>query len=237
MNMMENLHDDKYRKSLIDYLEGRLQPTRLERIQKSLQGRSKNLKIVLEDIYDPHNANAVIRSCDAMGVQDINIIENRNKFAINKGVTKGSTKWVDLRRYSDNADVNTKNCIFDLKKDGFKVYATSLHEKSISLPLLDPPNKIAVIFGSEKLGVSREAIDLADGVLQVPMSGFSESMNISVSAGIIIYHLSQLMSKKYGAKYFTQGQEKEEIYIKFLLNSVRAKDKLVEIFDNKYFIR
>ncbi len=148
--------------------------------------RTRHVTVVMEDIYQPHNASAVVRTCDLLGVQDIHIIENRNKYVMNPDVTLGSSKWTDMYRYRDHAD-NSLACIERLKKDGYRIVATTPRADSVtphSIPL-DVP--LAFCFGTELTGLSGTMMDHADIHLRIPMYGFTESYNISVSAAITLF--------------------------------------------------
>lgn len=162
--------------------------TLFERIAKE---RTRHVTVVLEDIYQPHNASAVVRTCDLLGVQDLHIIENRNAYKVNPDVTLGSSKWVDLHRYRDPEADNTARCIDTLKQQGYRIVTTSPRADSLtpgSIPLDTP---MAFCFGTELTGLSDELMAKADVHLRIPMHGFTESYNISVAAAIILYTVIQ----------------------------------------------
>lgn len=148
--------------------------------------RTHHVTVVLEDIYQPHNASAVVRTCDLLGVQNIHIIENRNKYVMNPDVTLGSSKWTDMHRYREHPD-NSLACVERLKKEGYRIVATTPHADNVtphSIPL-DAP--LAFCLGTELTGLSSTIMEHADIRLRIPMYGFTESYNISVSAAIILY--------------------------------------------------
>lgn len=148
--------------------------------------RTRHVTVVMEDIYQPHNASAVVRTCDLLGVQDIHIIENRNKYVINPDVTLGSSKWTDMHRYREHAD-NSLACIEHLKKDGYRIVATTPRADSVTPHTIPLDAPLAFCFGTELTGLSDTIMDRADIHLRIPMYGFTESYNISVSAAITLF--------------------------------------------------
>jgi len=141
---------------------------------------------VLEDIYQAHNASAVVRTADLLGIQDMHIIENRNKYTVNPDVTLGSSKWVDMHRYREAAG-NTMRCVHKLKEQGYRIVVTSPHAPEVTPATIALDRPMAFCFGTELTGASEELIANADMQLRIPMYGFTESYNISVSAAIVLY--------------------------------------------------
>ena len=175
---MENLLSDlKY----LNYLEEFITPNRKEGFLKVLQNRTKHFTVAMEDVYQLHNTSAVMRSCEVFGIQELNVVEQRFGKRIDKEIAMGAEKWVDIRRFSTNQD-----CINDLKQRGYQIIATTPHENDCMLEDFDISKPSAIFFGTEKLGLSEEVMQQADGFLKIPMVGFTESLNISVSAAIII---------------------------------------------------
>jgi tRNA (guanosine-2'-O-)-methyltransferase len=148
--------------------------------------RTRHVTVVLEDIYQPHNASAVVRTCDLLGVQDIHIIENRNKYTVNPDVTLGSSKWTDMHRYK-GAGNNSLACAQALKAKGYSIVATSPRADDITPATIPLDKPLAFAFGTELTGLSEEMMQYADVHLRIPMYGFTESYNISVSAAITLY--------------------------------------------------
>ncbi|MBK9760285.1 MAG: RNA methyltransferase [Flavobacteriales bacterium] len=154
--------------------------------ERIAQDRTNHITVVMEDIYQPHNASAVVRTCDLVGVQNIHIIENRNKYTMNPDVTLGSSKWTDMHRYREHPD-NSLACIERLKKEGYRIVATTPRADSVTpedIPLNEP---LAFCFGTELTGLSDVMMKHADIHLRIPMYGFTESYNISVSAALTLY--------------------------------------------------
>tara|TARA_B100000614_G_C14469949_1_gene462070 strand:- start:13 stop:774 length:762 start_codon:yes stop_codon:yes gene_type:complete len=173
------------------------------RMQQVLDQRSRYIVAAVEDIYQPHNASAVLRSCDAFGVQDVHIIENRNRYQVNPGVELGTAQWLSMYRYTrpaipeeDNAKPadpapRTRTAVATLHSLGYRVVATTPHRNDVTLDELDlTRGPVALMFGSEKEGLSDTALGLADQYMRIPMHGFVESLNISVSAAVSMRTLS-----------------------------------------------
>jgi tRNA (guanosine-2'-O-)-methyltransferase len=169
----------------LNYLEGFLTDNRKERFENVLNNRTNHFTIAVEDVFQFHNTSAVMRSCEVFGIQEINIIEQRFGKNIDKEIAMGAQKWVDINKYE-----NITNCITTLKNKGYQIIATTPHNDSCLLHEFDVTKKSALFFGTEKEGLSNEVLQQADGFLKIPMVGFTESLNISVSAAIIIQDIT-----------------------------------------------
>ncbi|HEX2616041.1 MAG TPA: RNA methyltransferase, partial [Flavobacteriales bacterium] len=148
--------------------------------------RTRHVTVVLEDIYQSHNASAVVRTCDLLGIQDIHIVENRNKYTINPDVTLGSSKWTDMHRYKGEAD-NSLACVRALQQKGYRIVATSPRADAVTPHTIPLDKPMAFCFGTELTGLSDAVMQHADTWLRIPMYGFTESYNISVSAAITLF--------------------------------------------------
>lgn len=178
----------------LEYLESYLTPRRKSLFDSITANRTRHFTIVAEDTYQDHNASALIRNCDCFGIQDLHIIEEINKYRLAKGMTQGSDKWVDLHYYSDYKD-NTQTCIDQLKQQGFSIIATTPHENDCFIDDYDINKKSAFFFGREKTGLTPKILDQADAFVKIPMYGFSESFNISVSAALLLQNLTDRLRK------------------------------------------
>jgi tRNA (guanosine-2'-O-)-methyltransferase len=167
------------------YLEDILTENRKERFLEVLKHRTNHFTIAVEDIFQFHNTSAVMRSCEVFGIQELNIVEQRFGKDIDKEIAMGAQKWVDINKYD-----TIGNCIDTLKEKGYQIIATTPHNDSCLLHEFDLTKKSALFFGTEKEGLSEEVMSKADGYLKIPMVGFTESLNISVSAAIIIQDLT-----------------------------------------------
>jgi len=207
---------------LLEYLESYLTDNRRERFQKVLAQRTKHFTVATEDVYQLHNTSAVIRSCDVFGIQEVNIVEEVNSKRIDREIAMGAQKWVDLNRYH-----TTKSCIEDLRTQGYQIVATSPHAEDCDLIDFDITKKSCFFFGRETEGLSQQVIDSADSFLKIPMVGFTESLNISVSAAIILQHVTSKLRKSNINWRLTEAEliEKRFDWIK---KTIKNYDAIVE---------
>jgi len=217
-------------KKLIDYLSGFVTPLRRKRFDDVLRNRTRYVTIALEDIYQPHNTSAVLRSCDCFGIQDVHIIENKNAFAVNPDIALGASKWLSIKQYNKSEN-NTPDCIKHLKKQGYKIVATSLHTQAIDIRELDVSHKMALLFGTEKEGLSPYALEHADIHVKFPMYGFTESFNISVCAALSLFYLTEKI-KNQMLKWPLQKAEMYPLIIQWLKNTIKDADLLEKRFKN-----
>ena len=213
---------------LIQYLSQFLTEERKEKMARIIPERSNYLCVAIENVYQPHNASAVIRSAECLGIQNIHIIENSNKYKINPDVVLGSNKWLNISNYKEEEN-NTESCIKKLKADGYRIVATSPHKDDFLLDELPIDNKIALFFGTEKEGLSDIALDLADQYVRIPMVGFTESFNISVSAAISMYQLMNRI-KKSDSKWQLTDSEQIDLKLEWYKRSIKSIDKHLEHF-------
>ncbi len=212
---------------LLEYLSSLITPERLSLFNKVIEDRTNYITVVLEDIFQPQNASAVLRTCDCFGIQNIHVIENRNRFQVDTEVSMGSSKWVTVNTYHKIKN-NSLQAIQKLKSKGYRIVATTPHTTDVELPGFDiSKGKFALVFGSELPGISDVVKQQADEFLKIPMYGFTESFNISVSAAIILYQLTQKLRNSGGIDWHLTGEEKTEIKIHWIKNTIK-KSALVE---------
>ncbi|GAB7087748.1 RNA methyltransferase [Marinifilum fragile] len=211
----------------IQFLEEFATEKRKNLINENVDNRTRYITVALENIFQPQNASAVIRSCDCFGIQDLHVIENSNEYNINPDVVMGASKWVDLYRYNKNKD-NTLDTIKSLKEKGYRIVATTPHTKDVLLPDFDlSKGKSVFFFGTELTGLSDVVMDHADEFVKIPMYGFTESFNISVSAALVLNHLATEV-RRTKVNWQLSEQEKLELKLDWLKKSVRRGDKLLE---------
>lgn len=177
-------------------------------IARVMQKRTRHLTVALENITQPHNASAVIRSCDIFGVQDLHVIEQTAKFKADINIAKGANKWIDIHRHA-----TTKEAITALKKEGYRIVATTPHERGITIDRLPVDQKIALFFGTEITGLSDEVLSQADEFVTIPMFGFTESFNISVSVALCLY---ELITKIHASPASWQLSEDERLQLELI---------------------
>ncbi|MBL6449114.1 RNA methyltransferase [Fulvivirga sp. 29W222] len=174
---------DKTSLQLLDFLGKYVTEHKKALIDEVLSRRTRHLTFVLEDIYQSQNASAVVRTCDCFGIQDLHIIEDKHSFELNPRVVHGASKWINICSYQDKEN-NAAVCFDSLRENGYKIIATSPEKGCISLHDVDMTEPVALVFGTEITGISEFTKSEADELVTIPMYGFSESLNISVSAAI-----------------------------------------------------
>ena len=216
------------RKQLIKHLSGFITKERIELLNHNLKQRTNHLAIVLEDIFHSQNASAVLRTADCFGVQNIHIIENRNNYNTHPNISLGSRKWITETFYNKKKN-NTEDCLKNLKKDGYKIIATSPH-KAKSIHDIDiKKEKIALLFGSEQEGLSQLALEMADEKVKIPMYGFTESYNISVAAALCMQVVISKI-REYNIAWQLSEKEKDEVMLNWLRNSIKESELIEKRF-------
>lgn len=218
-------------KELITYLSSFVTEERKKRFDEVIKNRTRFVSIALEDIYQPHNASAVLRSCDCFGIQDVHIIENANKYTINPDVALGSYKWLNLYKYNKTEN-NTVACVNELKAKGYAIAVTSPHKDSYNIENVPLNKKLALFFGTEMQGMSPELEKSAEVFVKIPMMGFTESFNISVAAAISMYTLSNRLRKE-NIQWQLDEEEKDTILLQWLRNTIPKAELLEKDFLQK----
>jgi tRNA (guanosine-2'-O-)-methyltransferase len=181
---------------------------RIAKVERVLSFRQPDLRVVLEEVTNTHNASAVVRTCDAAGILYVDIIySDPAEFPFNEAVSTRADKWLHFTQYS-----STPECLSKLKKEGFKIAATYIGENSIPYTDIDYTHPTALVFGNESEGISEEARSFADHIIHIPMVGMVQSLNLSVSVGIILYEVMNQREKK---GLLQKGRLSEEEYEAF----------------------
>jgi tRNA (guanosine-2'-O-)-methyltransferase len=223
---------DDHRQEVIDFLATFITDHKRDLMESVLAQRTKFVTVALEDIYQPHNASAVVRTADCFGIQEVHIIEGRNKFETSTQVLRGSGKWVDIIKYSGEGN-NTEACFESLRQKGYTLIGTSPHKEGVSLPDLRIEKPTAFIFGTEETGLSEYAMEHVDDFLRIPMYGFTESFNLSVSAAISLYQIMTYLHKS-GIDFHLTAEEKADIRLAWYRKVVRSAAALEkEHFENR----
>ncbi len=229
-NLISMNSEDK--RKFTAFLEEYVTSERRGKMNKVLDSRTDYITVALEDIYQSHNASAVLRSCDAFGIQDVHIIENRNKYRINPGVALGSSGWLTLNRYNSGSD-NSLDAVTELKKRGYRIIATMPYDSDVDLEEFDlEKGKCALFFGTEMHGLSDTVLSRADGFMKIPMFGFVESFNISVSCAISLHHLTWSLRRS-SIPWQLTPERKADVYLDWLRKSVRNSSLYEKIFFNR----
>jgi tRNA (guanosine-2'-O-)-methyltransferase len=218
--------ENELKKELSAYLSTFISEKRKSRFDEVLAQRSDHLRIVLENVYQDHNASAVLRSCESFGIQHVHFIENRNTMRISTEVSRGSQKWLTIHQHNQ-AENNTVETLKGLKKLGYTIVATTPHKDDVTIDQLPVDKKLALVFGTELEGISQEVIDHADTFVKIPMYGFTESFNVSVCAALCMYELTNRIRKTV-PDYLISDNEKLAVYFEWLKNSVDKSEALLE---------
>ncbi len=206
----------------LNFLENMLTDNRKDKFLKILENRTNHFTVVVEDVFQMHNTSAVMRSCEVFGIQELSIIEQRYGKTIDKEIAMGAQKWVDITSFDD-----VQTCINTIKERGYQVIATTPHENDCLLDDFDITKPSALFFGTERDGLSAEILEQADGFLKIPMVGFTESLNISVSAAIIIQNLMSRLRKS-DIKWQLTQEEMLEKRFTWTKNSIKDIKRIEE---------
>lgn len=216
--------DDK----LLDTLLNSVSENRKKRFFEIIQNRTRHITMVIENVFQPHNASAVLRSCDCFGIQDVHIIENYNTYEVDPNIALGASKWLNMYKYNEMEN-NTVSCLKTLKNKGYKLIATSPHHFDYTVSELPLDDKIAVMLGTELQGLSDEAFEMADYTINIPMFGFTESFNISVSAALVMYDLTKRLHEK-DIPWQLSESEKKQVLLDWARSSVKSSATIEKAF-------
>jgi tRNA (guanosine-2'-O-)-methyltransferase len=212
---------------IVQHLSKFVLPERLNKFQNVLSLRTRYITVVLEDIFQAQNASAVLRTCDCFGVQDVHIIENKNRYKLNPDVVVGSSKWLSIKHYN-TLENNTLQTINSLRSQGYRIAATSPHKNDICINNYDlNKGKTALFFGSELPGLSELVLDNADEFVKIPMYGFTESYNISVSAALCMQQLRNSLNSS-SIHWQLSQQEQWELLFQWLMGSIKSGQKILD---------
>lgn len=210
---------------LLTYLESTITKRRKELFKEILAQRTRHFTVVTEDVYQLHNTSAVMRTCDIFGIQDLHVVEEIQGKRIDKEIAMGAQKWVDLHRY-DHIDT----CISKLKQKGYRIIATTPHKDSQFLYDFDVSQKAAFFFGKESTGLSDKVFKQADGFLKIPMYGFTESLNISVSAAIILQDVVAKLRKTEVDWQLTEEEQLEK-RLDWAMKTIKSIDAILKKYE------
>lgn len=220
-------------KTLIEYLRSCMTAERYTKFIDVLAQRTNHLCIVLENIYQSQNASAILRSCECFGIQDVHIIEKSYDYTICPDVALGSNNWLSLHYAKPAAENNTLETYQKLKENGYQIVATCLHHEATSLYDFPINQKTALVFGTELTGLSKQAIEMADKYLHIPIAGFTESYNVSVAAALCMQHLC-LKLKSSDIPWQLNEQSKISTLLSWMKTSIRASDKIIARWEDEH---
>jgi tRNA (guanosine-2'-O-)-methyltransferase len=201
-----------------------LLPERKARIDEVVSRRTRTLVVVMEAFCDPQNVNAVLRTCDSFGVQEVHVVEGPMKgWDRNKKISQNADKWLDVTRWT-----STRECLSALKERGFAVFVTWLGEGTVGLSDLDFAGPVALVFGNESRGVSDEALALADARYAIPMRGFSQSLNVSVAAAVSLARAVDRREAQRGSHGDLPEAEARELRERFYVLAVKQRSRIAK---------
>jgi tRNA (guanosine-2'-O-)-methyltransferase len=211
----------------LHFLENILTENRKQRFLDVLKNRTNHFTVAIEDVFQLHNTSAVMRSCEVFGIQQLHVVEEKYGKNIDKEIAMGAQKWVDVNRYE-----SIENCIDSLKQQGYQIIATTPHNEDCLLEHFDISKPSALFFGTENEGLSQAVLNAADGYLKIPMVGFTESLNISVSAAIIIQNLMNRLHRS-EINWQLTPEEMLEKRLQWAKNSIKDIKRIEERYYSK----
>jgi len=221
-------HDVSQKLALIAYLESHLTQNKREKMAAVLKDRTKHVTIILEDHYQGHNASAIVRTVECFGIQDVHVVQQKNKFNVNTSVAMGSSHWVSLHKHTTIGDAYG-----ELKKQGYRIVATApAVDNAYCLERLPLESKFALVFGTEDKGLSQQALELADEFVTIPMYGFTQSLNVSVTAGICMHYIT-LKLRSSDIDWRLSQEQALEVHLSWLRNQIRGVDEYERLFAKK----
>lgn len=221
----------KSEKEQLEYLKGFVTDEKNALFDRLIRERTSYVTVVLEDLYQSHNQSAVMRSADCMGIQHLHLIENRNSYDTHSTVSQGAREWLTLHRYREEQN-NTPAAIRQLRREGYRIIATTPHTRDVLIDDLDlEKGKMAFFFGTELTGLSSCVLEEADEFVKVPMYGFTESLNVSVCAALVMYSVMQRL-KRSSMEWQLSENERIRIALQWYKNAVKASDEILERFES-----
>lgn len=209
-------------KEQIEYLAEFILPERLATLRRAIDSRTKYMTLLAENMFHPQNASALVRHCEAFGVQSMHTVQTLCKFNPNVDIVRGTDKWIDIYHHASTAEA-----LAHLKSEGYRIVATTPHRESCTPESFDvTKGKFAIVMGTEKTGISDEVMAAADEFLRIPMCGMVESLNVSACAAIIVYMLSERMRHEV-EDWQLSNEEYHEILYRWSRESVRDADNVL----------
>lgn len=217
----------------VEFLTQYVTPHKLALFEQIVAHRTRHFTVVLEDVYQSQNASACVRTCECFGLQDIHFIENEHPLILNKLVVRGASQWLTVHRH-EGLQPNTLACLKALKAKGYRIVAASSHGTATPLPEFDVSQKSAFVFGTEKDGLSKVALDHADELLTIPMHGFTESFNLSVAVGICLFDVTHRLRQS-NVAWQLPGDERENLRTAWIKAAIGPRlEKLERAFAKRF---
>lgn len=216
-----------HKQLLLQRFEAVLTAERRQKFEHVWLQRNSCLRLVLENIYQPLNASAIVRTADALGIHNLHIVENEHPWTINRKISKGALDWLDIEHSH-----SIQNTLLTLKTKGFEIAVTDFTPNAIAVYDYKPTRPVAVLMGTELTGISDEARAMADVSLVVPMRGFTQSLNVSVAAGIVLSQLTPATRELCGAFPYSE-EEKLDALLHWSKNAIYWSDTIIRDFQKE----
>jgi len=216
------------KQELIAYLRNFISEERYSRIQEIAGKRTQHFSIVVENLYQSHNMSAILRTAECLGIQEVHLIENNFQYEICPQVALGANKWLSIHQYNQ-LENNTLQCLEAVKKQGYKIVATLPHENDCLLDDISIDEKTAFVFGTELNGLTQEAIAMADGFVKIPMYGFTESYNVSVSVALTMMNVIERLRKS-TINWKLSEEEYTDLVLQWIKKTIKDAERVVERF-------
>lgn len=229
---MEYNENMKSEKEQVEYLKNFVTDEKNDLFSRMVYERTDYVTVVLEDLFQSHNQSAVMRSADCFGIQDVHIIENRNAYDVTSTVSQGAREWLSLHRYRE-LENNTQTAIDRLRGEGYRIIATTPHQGDVLIDDLDlEKGKMAFFFGTELTGLSDRVTGQADEYVKVPMYGFTESLNVSVCAALVMYSVRQRLRVSTLDWHLPEARQ-TEVLLQWYKKSIKASEEILERFNRE----
>lgn len=212
---------------LLEALYQIITPAKIEKFERIASQRTRYFTVAVENLYQEHNASAVMRSCDCFGVQDLHVIEKNNTFSVQQEIASGAAQWVNHYHYSDQ-HFPTRTCINTLKDKGYKIAATTPHTDAYTVNNIPLEEPIAFLFGTEKTGLSEKALEMSDYFVKIPMVGFTESFNISVSAALTMHTIRTRLENQEKLNWALSKKEQTLLKIEWCRRIIKNSDNVIK---------
>ncbi len=207
----------------IAYLSEFILPERKATLEKAVASRTPYMTLLAENMFHPQNASALVRHCEAFGVQNLHTVETMCPFNPNLNIVRGTDKWIDIHKHNSTAEA-----LASLRADGYRIIATTPHHKSCTPETFDvTQGKFAIVMGTEKTGISDEVFAQADEFLKIPMCGMVESLNVSACAAIIVYMLSERIRNEVKGWQYSDDEQAQILY-RWMVDSIRDSEYLLK---------
>lgn len=217
---------------ILSYFQQFLSDHKIQLFDEIAKERTRHITFVLEDLFHPHNASAVLRTSDCFGIQDIHMIENNHQFVNEKDISLGSAKWLSISHYND-LDTSSPRCFDQLREQGYTIAALSPHHDDVLIEDYPIEQKTAFVLGAEKNGLSDYSLNHADTYVKVPIHGFTESYNVSVTAAIVMHNSVQRLRKS-SIDWKLTEEEQWAVKLAWTIRSIRSSQEILSHFLKLY---